>query len=182
MLQVPLPECGPLDPILVFSYNAKASAKNAGFGRGFSDLFSSGILPIGSDEVDFVTGYGQYLVYRQKDGTGFYAAPSPARNALKLNSDDTWTEIQPDGLKLNYDDSGSMQSVVNPAAANWTITRDAQNRPSTVLGPTGRRTTYTYSGDDLASIQDPAGRTTEFTITEEQLVAVTYPATRRQCN
>ena len=64
--------------------------------------------------------------------------------------------------------NGYLSSIRNTAGVRWTVTYSS-GVVSQIVGPFGRRTTFTYNLEHhLSRIQDPCGRITSLTVNAEQ--------------
>jgi YD repeat-containing protein len=80
------------------------------------------------------------------------------------NSNNTWTQTQPDGFQVMYNTSGTPIYLASPNGGRWTLGY-ASGLVLNVTDPFNNRTTYAYTGGgSIRRIQDAAGRITSFTV------------------
>src|SRR5262249_61326724 len=102
------------------------------------------------------------LSYSAKDANGYYLPGTEAINALKQETNGTWTETQSDGVQFRYDASGALLWVSTPGGGRTSVTYSSL-RPQALIGPFGRRVTVTYdAGGKLKRITDAGGRLTSY--------------------
>ena len=94
------PWSGPFDPPVILTYYSR-STEQTEFGYGWTGLYRPKITELTGTAVALVKGDGSELHYVDEDASGKYRAPGGIRNALVKNSDGTWTETGPDGLKYH---------------------------------------------------------------------------------
>lgn len=93
------------------------------------------------------------LAVTSEDGTEFYQFDASGRH---LSTRDARTGATL--LTFGYDPGGKLVTVTDADGNVTTIQRDAQERPTGILGPFGQQTLLTVDGSGyLASVADPAG-------------------------
>jgi len=174
-----------LPPML--SYNSTSASTSSEFGNGWSSLFSRFVSLAGSFQLTVQTGAGNVAYYNANAWSGGYYPPLTAQptspNSLYSATQFTapFIETQPDGLQFQYAGASSpwrLQSIINPAGARWTLTRDGSNRVTQVADPISRLTTLSYDGTSgkITRIQDPFGRITTLSVTASgNLAQITSP-------
>jgi RHS repeat-associated protein len=118
---------------------------------------------------------------KSAQGTLTYVPILKDNSVLTRNQDLTWTKKLRDRTTVNYDQTGNVTSVKDPAGNLATYSYEAKNRISEITFPTGQKLSYIYSGEFLSQIIDPANRITNFDYgSDGTLNQVTFPdGTRR---
>jgi YD repeat-containing protein len=163
VLSVALPAGGPFDPTVVLVYNS-LDPQSSEFGVGWSVVPKQSLVSLTAETVNVTEGTGTSLRYRKKDDSDRYLGPGGDWDALQFNEDDgTWMQTQPDGFQIHYDTDGNADMLLSGSDC-WTLIYDGGNRLSTITGPLGGLTTFSYdvtlTGDN--SIHQPDGRITHF--------------------
>jgi RHS repeat-associated protein len=116
---------------------------------------------------------------KQPDGT-FANTDIPTYRGARLtkNGDNTWTLRFKDGTTWTFNTSGWLTAQRDRNGNTLTITRDSQNRTSSLTDPAGRSLTFSYSGTGLTvqQVTDPTGRSVSYTYdANDRLSLVTDP-------
>ena len=120
--QIVMPRSGPLDPVPVFTYNSLAARAKSVLGPEWR-ICSTRLSNRSINGANVITGTGRYLEYEGSEIDSWMTAPASTRNALKQNSDLTWTEQQPDGLEWHYRRRGLLGENCGPAGTIWSVVR-----------------------------------------------------------
>ena len=118
------------------------------------------IVEVGPDPVP-TSASGEYLV-PSRDGSEIYTFDSNGRHQTTLDAtsgEAKWTfEYE------TFDGNQLLGRVIDHEGKVTELERDAEGRPTALVGPYGHRTTLTMGADGyLASVENPAGETTSFT-------------------
>jgi hypothetical protein len=97
MQQYAIPAGGPLDPLVLLTYNNAYRGNSDEYPDGWTSNFKRRIDSTASPDVDVVSGGG--IAYRYLSAAGAYDAPDEAANWLQDDSPSGWIETQPDGIK-----------------------------------------------------------------------------------
>ncbi len=122
-----------------------------------------------STEANVIRCDGSIDLYRCKDSTTRIYEPRGNRNSLVENVNGSgvrtgWTEItQPDRFRYEYNDTGVLKYIQNPAGQRWTMVRSSGSLAS-IVDPLTRRTSFTYASSKLSRVQDVYGRITSLTV------------------
>jgi YD repeat-containing protein len=171
--QYTLPAGGPLDPVVVLSYNIAYRGNTDGYPDGWTSNFNRRIDNAASPDVDVISGSGMAYRYTNAAGSA-YTAPDQAVNWLVDDGAGGWIETQPDGLKYYYNSSGKLTKIVNHLGKVWTMSYTG-SQLTFIENPASKRTTFSYHAafGKLEWILDAAGRRTTFTLGGNQLSTIT---------
>ena len=98
-------------------------------GKHVSGLHSMRLIPSGSDAANVVRCDGSLNLYRCKGATSRIYEPIDSDNFLQQNVDGSsnptgWTEItRPNEFRYEYNSTGQLKYVANPAGQRWTMVR-----------------------------------------------------------
>jgi YD repeat-containing protein len=169
------PAGGPLDPVIVLTYNDVYRGNADEYPDGWTSNFNrridnSTFFP----KVAVISGSGIAYQYTAATSPNF-TSPDESVNWLKLEGSG-WVETQPDGLKYYFDSSGNLAKLANHLGKVWTLTYNVGPSGSLeITNPALKVTTLQYASNKLQTIIDPGGRRTTLTVSSNQLTAITSP-------
>jgi RHS repeat-associated protein len=179
LLTVYLPNTGPFDPLPFLVYNSHLAGTASEFGNGWGNQWKQSLANPHGRDPQVTKGSGYYGRYAGPlHGTaGTTLVPQGGLvNSLLQSSDGTYTETQPDGLKLKYNSSGTLSRLTSPAGDIWTMSYDSGGRLTNIADPFNRNTVLAYtSGGNIRRITDAAGRITTLTIPGADLTQIQTP-------
>ncbi len=171
------------------TYNAQAAVPNAAgvapppgmFGRGWTSEFEAKVVPSGPATVVVQHGNGSTVPFAKDES--IWVAPPWARSTLFKTPSGPYTYTLPNrtrytfsaatGQLLYVDDergnrisltwSGALLTKVAGGGRSISFTHNAAGRIDTATDSAGRLVVYTYSGDNLASVEDVGEATSTFT-------------------
>jgi hypothetical protein len=171
MIQAGMPDAGDsvATDLLFFNSIRRPQYSTAGWLRQYQRSVSS--LGNGCDAMLYACNYS-YCFSGLSTLSGYYRCPDPhSKNTLQKTATG-WQEAEPvPGRKFDYDSSGILQTVQNPAGQVWTLNY-VSGALSNIETPYGQRTTYSSSGLTSA-IMDPHGRRTSYTYNSFGLASIT---------
>ncbi|MBX9941863.1 MAG: hypothetical protein K2Y32_21530 [Candidatus Obscuribacterales bacterium] len=94
---------------------------------------------------------------------GSYNPPPKDAGSLTQNLDGSFTYKNPQQQALNYDTSGNLISIVDPAGTQVNLTYTS-GKLASIANNTGRSLSLNYSGNRLASVSDGTGRSVSYTV------------------
>ena len=173
--QYSTPAGGPLDPVVLLSYNRAYRGNSDEYPDGWTSSFKRRIDNSASPDVDVISGSGTAYRYESGGGTA-YTAPEQAVNWLVGDGSGGWIETQPDGLKYYYDSTGKLTKLANHVGKVWTLTYTAGASGSlAITNPASLVTTLQYASSKLSAIIDADARRTTLTVSSNQLTKITSP-------
>ncbi|MDV3426779.1 MAG: DNRLRE domain-containing protein, partial [Bacillota bacterium] len=165
-------------------YNSNDRAGSIGYGFGWRLNYSQRVVPTTFSD-------GQHYLYTDEDGTvqdfksvsGIYKDQSGLDLTLTKNGDSTYTITDKKSNKLNFTSSGYLSTISDSNGNTLTLgyngnvlktikdgadrifilDTEADGRLSAINDPSGRKTSYTYTGDQLTKIIYPDGKYTTYT-------------------
>jgi YD repeat-containing protein len=143
MEQYALPAGGPLDPVIVLTYNDAYRGNANEFPDGWTSNYRRRIDTLTyASKTAVISGTGTAYQYTAATAPN-YTAPDQALNWLVDDSPSGWIETQPDGLKYYYDSSGKLTRLTNHMGKVWTLSY-ASGFLSFIENPAAKRTTFSY--------------------------------------
>src|SRR5262249_59731532 len=107
VVQTAPPDAGPTDPHPLLSHNSLFLG-DADYNT-FTFAYRRKVTSTGATTATVSPGVLQAaLSYSAKDANGYYLPRTQAINALKQETNGTWTETQSDGVQFRYDASGAL--------------------------------------------------------------------------
>lgn len=149
----------------------------------FAGLFGAGWSSSYEVRVDHSAGVsaivrladGLNLPYTENLGT--FSPPAGVHHDLVRHSNGTWSMTRTDQSKYEFNTSGKLVAIKDRNGNTVTVTRDGNQRITSVMCPSGRSLTFAYNGSGLvSSVTDPTNRVWTFAYNGSgQLTGVTYP-------
>ena len=105
-----------------------------------------------------------------------FSAPDGDYSELQRLTDRTFRHVSRLGVVREYNEEGFQTALIDRNGNTTSYAYDSAGLLTTITDPVGLVTTFSYSGDKLASVTDPAGRTTNFAVDGNgDLTSITYP-------
>ena len=119
---------------------------------------------------------GKIYVYRASGGN-WVTDPHIVERLTQVTGG--WQIVTSEDETETYDSTGKLTSIRNRAGLLQILAYDASNRLTSVTDPFGRSLTFTYSGNNIATVTDPVGGVyTHAYAANGNLTSVTYPDTK----
>ncbi len=134
----------------------------------------------GATSVSVVDGLQREDIY-QKGAGNSYVSAAGYYDALVENQDSTFTQVDREGTRFDYDSNGCLARITDRTGQNsMSFLRNAQCNIEEVVDTQGRKYTLRYSDNSptqvLTSITDFRGRTVRYEYdTNDDLIRVTSP-------
>ena len=150
------------EPIAITrTYNSLLASAPGPFGLGTMDEFHGKLALLAGGNVTLTASDGAAYTFVSLGGNAFSPPPGLHDNLVK-NPDGTYTLLQPDGSKANFNAAGQLTSLVDRNGNHRTLTY-ANGNPTAIADDSGLSLTLTYdTSNRVTSITDPMGRTVRY--------------------
>jgi RHS repeat-associated protein len=147
---------------LTRTYNSGNAAADGPFGHGWSSSYGMNLEFPDSSHVVVSQENGAQVVFEAKsDGT--YVAPPRVIATLTHAEDGTWSFVRRTRETFVFNAAGQLTAESDRNGYTTSLAYDAQGRLEAVTDPAGRRLSFAYSGNHIATATDPTGRAVGYT-------------------
>jgi len=147
---------------LTRTYNSRLSEVSRLFGYGWVSNIETQLVDAGTGPITLIDGDGTRHIFGQTAGGG-YVAHGGVYLTLVKNTDGTYTVIQTDGTKIQFNTNGKIASIVDTNGNTTTYYYNTSNNISMIQDASGRKTMFSYHvNGKISSVTDPANRTIRY--------------------
>jgi RHS repeat-associated protein len=172
---------------VVRTYNSMDPRTDGMFGAGWSTRWDMKVVKEerGASTSALVTYPDGRQVRFIANGDGTFQPPPGMYATLAEQSDGTWRLMDKSATTYLFNSSGKLTEIKDARERTQTLTYDAGGKLTTVSGMGGRSITFTWQGDQVASVSsDPIGGqplTWTYTYDAGRLVQVCAPVAAPNC-
>jgi RHS repeat-associated protein len=146
---------------LTRTYNSGAASTGGPFGYGWSFPYGMSLSFPDATHVVANQENGSQVTFTEAPDGSYTAAPRVTAT-LVHNGDGTWTIVRHHRESFTFDSSGRLAKETDLNGYVTSLAYDAHGQLETVTDPAGRKLTFTYSGNHIATAIDPLGRVVHY--------------------
>ena len=161
------------DMAITRTYNSQ-DGENSVFNQGWTLSVSASLTDEGNGYKQIKLPDGSTAMFKESNGA-FEALNS--RSALVRNEDGTYTLSSKSLAKYNFSSDGKILSMQDRYGNTTSFETNSSGNITALTEPSGKRYTFSYSGDKLTGIKDETAETNvTYTYTDGKLTKATDPA------